>query len=290
VAGGLGMMFNLHLFKRKVNQTVATVVQLFKGIGVGTILAVSMVHMLNESREDLGWLTEKTGGYEPWNMVLCMMALYFYSVLDFIMSRPTHKDCIQFSLPELVLGEDECCQHIEVKCNEGSQSHSHTIVKDTRPVSKHNNRLVSEISIVTHSVPVGIVLGYEATNTLLIATCFHQFLEGFAYANLVAGMKNPVAKWTLIIMYSMSTAIGQVIGVILSQGESGYENQGLSTAMAIISAFCSGLLLHTAICHMLKSWISHNKQMIVAPEFYVFITYTGVAIGIGVMSLIGKWA
>jgi len=291
LAGGLGMMFNLYLFKRKVNKILAILIQLFKGIGVGTILAVSMVHMLNESREDLGWLNEKTGGYESWNMVLCMMAIYFYSVVDFILSRPTSKDCVQFSLTELVLvsGNDMHCQHIEAECNGSQDMHSHTIINDTTPASNQKNRLISEISIVTHSVPVGVVLGFEATNTLLIATCFHQFLEGFAYANLINGTKNPVLKWTLISMYSLSTAIGQVIGIILSQGQE-FENQSLNTAMAIISAFCSGLLLYTAVCQMLNEWVTHNKQMMVAPKVYVFFTYAGITIGIGVMTLIGKWA
>jgi len=297
VVGGIGMLVNLLLFKIKVTKPLATVMQLFKGIGAGSILAVAMVHMLGESGESLEMLAEKTGDYEAWNMVFCMIAIYIYSMIDFVLKRSTDKNCTEFNLQVLVMNDDEHCAHIVADCkphdkdSELGTSHSHEIVKNTSEKKMSGiTRTISEISILSHSILVGVIVGYEATTPMLVATCFHQLLEGFAYANLVVGVKNSCAKWTLVAAYSLTTLIGQIIGVCLSQDEDFSNSEGGEITVGALTAFCSGLLMYTAIVHMLSTWVTSNKQLLAAPAYYGVVTYIGVAIGIGVMALIGKWA
>jgi len=286
--GTSGLLLNLFLYKREINKVMAIIIQLLKGIGAGTILAVALVHMLGESSESLEVLNEKTE-YEAWNMVFCMIALYFYSIVDFILKRSTDKNCIEFNLKDLVFAEDGHCIQAANDESENSQEKDNNVIKDPEGISG-TARLISEISILSHSILVGVIVGLEASTSLLIATCFHQLLEGFAYANLLSGMKNSALKWTLVSAYSLTTAIGQVIGIVLAEDEDFVGSDTGAIVVGALSAFCSGLMLYTAIVHMLSHWVTHNKQLLGAPKLYGFITYIGVAIGIGAMALIGKWA
>merc|ERR1712137_589146 len=177
-----------------------------------------------------------------------MMAIYIYSLIDFVLKRSTDKNCTEFDLQVLVMNDDEHCAHIVANCKprdkESGSSHSHEIVTDTREKRLTGvTRLISEISILSHSILVGVIVGYEATTAMLIATCFHQLLEGFAYANLVVGVKNSCGKWSLVAAYSLTTLIGQIIGICLSQDEDFANSEGGEITVGALTAFCSGLLV-----------------------------------------------
>jgi len=297
LVGCSGLLFNLFLYSREITKPLATAVQFLKGLGAGTIIAVAMVHMLGESGESLEWLAEETG-YEAWNMGFCMIAIYLFSLVDFIAKKSSGKDCIEFKLKELVLAEEEHCGHISVVCQkneddetEHSSSKHHKIDKDTTPrAMSPTSRVISEVSILSHSILVGVIVGMDGSTSMLIATCFHQLLEGFAYANLVTGTKKSVSKWIMIAAYSLTTLIGQVIGVVLAEDEDFSTSTAGTVTIGVLSAFCSGLLLYSALVHMLSQWVTSNKQLLAAPVYFGFVTYLGVAVGIGGMALIGKWA
>ncbi|KAI3652320.1 hypothetical protein MP228_003623 [Amoeboaphelidium protococcarum] len=176
---------------------------------------------------------------------------------------------------------DGCCEvdHVLFKTD-----HEHTKI----------TAYILELGLAAHGIIMGITLGVtggEQFKTLLVAICFHQFFEGAALSvtALEAGFDTMTQPLLMALFYTLTTPIGQAIGISIAQS----YNQNSAENLIITGVFLSlsgGILLYDSLVNLITVNITHSKaysSYSIAKKSFVFLS---LWLGAGVMAAIGYWA
>jgi len=163
--------------------------------------------------------------------------------------------------------------------------------------TKHQrNALLVEGTILAHSVLIGFDLGLQNKAgwlPLITAICFHQFFEGFALGQVVMEAKFDTLKNCLMVFfYSITTAVGVAIGIGLYMGHN-YDGKSVAAdiTIGILNALCGGILLFMGLSLFLIEWFVANKEYHMSDSLLLpSLGFVGIAIGLVIMAVIGKWA
>ncbi|KNA23112.1 hypothetical protein SOVF_027760 [Spinacia oleracea] len=181
------------------------------------------------------------------------------------------------------------------------QSHNNSN-KDELGVAKHEKetqllryRIVAqvlELGIVVHSVVIGLSMGVSnnpcTIRPLVAAMCFHQLFEGMGLGGCILqadyGYK---MKATMVAFFSVTTPFGIALGI----GMLSFYNENSPSALIVVgvlNATSSGLLIYMALvdllaCDFMGPKLQGNIKLQLVCYFACFI-------GMGIMSLMAKWA
>ncbi|XP_021853828.2 fe(2+) transport protein 1-like [Spinacia oleracea] len=151
---------------------------------------------------------------------------------------------------------------------------------------------VLELGIVVHSVVIGLAMGVSnnpcTIRPLVAAMCFHQLFEGMGLGGCILqadyGYK---MKATMVAFFSVTTPFGIALGI----GMLSFYNENSPSALIVVgvlNATSSGLLIYMALvdllaCDFMGPKLQGNIKLQLVCYFACFI-------GMGIMSLMAKWA
>lgn len=152
-----------------------------------------------------------------------------------------------------------------------------------------------ELSISVHSIIIGVDIGLLAGDSqmatlvsLLVAICFHQFVEGSGLGTILRTMRNVTSSAKVAVfvtVFSLTTPLGILIGVLTAS-----QNQSPSqvAAKGIANSLACGSLLYISLTEMVATYFSSadlNDKPVLKLQMIAAFTF-----GIAAMAIIAIWA
>lgn len=242
LTGLLGGKLALHFSSSKQNNRIFS---LGNSFSAGIFLGAGLIHMLPDALENYSKIISSDF---PWVFFLC--ALGFLIILG---------------LEQVVVGG-----HFEIAVDKSSQP---------RPVTSYLLTIVLSI----HSIITGIALGTENTLSLsiviFIAVLAHKGSASFALTtNLCKSKVQKSHISSIILLFSLMTPIGIIIGAILDTVLSGDIEHLIEGGFDSIAA---GTFLYVAIVDII------NEEFAIKKDLSLKIVFT--SLGLSVMTILAIW-
>ncbi|KAM9959456.1 hypothetical protein ACTFIR_000532 [Dictyostelium discoideum] len=277
-----------------------------KSIGIGVILACSLIHMLQPAVESLSspCLPESfTEDYEAYPYLFALLAgivmhFFDFSFLSYITYKNNKKlknSNDKISTSSSSNGLTQSGNELTTSCRGGGHLHGGLILMDSDSLKTIEAYLL-EFGITMHSIFIGLTVGVvddTGLKSLLVALSFHQFFEGVALGSRISDA-NLTSHWheaLLASIFSFSAPVGIAIGIgvvssINVNGETFLLVQG------IFDAICSGILLYIGFNLLFKDF-PEDMDKTCSGKKHQFILKIGlffaIWLGAGLMSFIGKY-
>jgi zinc transporter 1/2/3 len=154
---------------------------------------------------------------------------------------------------------------------------------------------ILEFGVIFHSIFIGLTLAVAGAEfpTLYVVLVFHQTFEGLALGSRLASIDWPKSKrWTpywLGIGYAISTPIATAIGLGVRRSFA----PGSQTTLIVNGVFDSisaGILIYTGLVELMAHEFMFSGYMQRAPIKEVLGAVATMAVGAGLMAVLGKWA
>lgn len=225
----------------------------------GLFLSVGLIHMLGEADE--GFVEAGVHDVYPFGLLLATVAFLAILLLETVVAGADEGDDERVELGGTAVPVD---------------------VEDRREAGLRARLLVILLSL--HSLIAGMAIGSEtsvaATVAILIAIIAHKGPEGYALGlSLYEAGRERSDLIRTVLLYSVMTPIGIVIGTVLSEVLTG-EAQIL--AEAIFDALAGGTFLYIATFGILKEEYSKPH--------YRWSKYAMTAAAVGLIALVSVWA
>ncbi|XP_010931295.1 zinc transporter 8 [Elaeis guineensis] len=271
-----------------------------KAFAAGVILATGFIHILPDAFENLTspCLDENPWGNFPFAGFGAMLGALGTLMVDTLATG-------YFKRAARAVG-DELKGDVEMSGPGGDRgvhvhaTHGHAhgpaaLEADEGPQKLVRHRVISqvlELGIVVHSVIIGISLGASETpatiRPLIVALSFHQFFEGVGLGGCIAQAKFKVRPMaTMILFFSLTTPVGIAIGF----GISSVYNEDSPTALiveGILNSVAAGILIYMSLVDLLaEDFMNPRVQSNGTLQFEINVS---LLIGVGLMSLLAKWA
>ena len=154
---------------------------------------------------------------------------------------------------------------------------------------------ILEFGVIFHSIFIGLTLAVAGDEfiTLYIVLCFHQTFEGLGLGTRLAAIPWPKSKrWTpyfLAIGYAVSTPIAIAIGLGV---RTTYPANGATTTLVngVFDSLSAGVLIYTGLVELMAHEFMFSTYMQRASIKTVLAAFGMMALGAGLMALLGKWA
>ena len=267
---------------RAESSLLAAAIVFVKGLSCGVVISVALVHLVSEAYEGFegaGW-----DSFGAWPMVFVMLGIYVMAAFDLVGQR-------FYGSGSDVGGSDHGHAHGALVSDDASTS------KDGVPVA--NLRVTAclvEAGILFHSIIIGLSLGLQSKDTwavVLTAVAMHQFLEGLMLGQVLGDLRNcdRLASrrkiWAMIAGFTLTTAIGIAIGIIVRTSTAAFENPvAMELAIAILNRLAGGLLLYLGLASLLVPWFVTSPTIKGASKLFVATGYLGLAVGMAAMTCV----
>lgn len=152
-----------------------------------------------------------------------------------------------------------------------------------------------ELSTATHSIIIGVNLGllgsneYSTISVLLVALCFHQFIEGMGIGNVIDSNRKSLGRNKIIIfvlIFSLTVSLGVMIGILTSSQD---PTDSEEVAKGAATAIASGCLLYTSLVEMVGKYFGHTKELESSSKSRIGMLIS-FSLGFAFMAIIGIWA
>ncbi|PVU95981.1 hypothetical protein BB561_001476 [Smittium simulii] len=292
-----------------------------KFFGMGVILSVAIIHIYASA---VGFLSHECvsnqlGDYESWAGVIFIISIFLMQFIDFLVlkkfgrpaSNPTDsglKSVDQNSVEEgahihtNALAHAHVHSHGQSQVNVYSDPYTETEAQKTR--IKSISLLLLELSIIFHSLVVGLTLGLTDSSSLVtftIAIAFHQLFEGFAigdrlgssYAKSIeSSVANTTKRFIRLIVsglaYSLSAPLGQAFGIAIHSSLN-VQSPSFLILIGVLEAISAGILTYVVLIHMIAEEFS-TKIFWNSSNFSKSVCFVSMYIGAAAMAVVGKWA
>ncbi|CAO3571859.1 unnamed protein product [Mortierella alpina] len=173
--------------------------------------------------------------------------------------------------------------------------HSHAHGLELLDVSQRKiATYILEAGIASHSIVVGVALGVSSDaefKGLLVALVFHQFFEGFALGARIAELDfgSTLNHYVLAVVFSLTTPIGAVIGIVIS---SSYDPNSVAALLTegILDAISTGILLYMGYVNLLAVEFNLNGEIRRESSKIKAMCFLALWMGAAVMAFIGLYA
>jgi solute carrier family 39 (zinc transporter), member 1/2/3 len=154
---------------------------------------------------------------------------------------------------------------------------------------------ILEFGVIFHSIFIGLTLAVSGDEfvVLYIVIVFHQTFEGLGLGSRLAVANWPSGKgwvpYILAFAYSISTPMAIAIGIGLRES----LNPGSNSTMIVNGIFDSisaGILLYTGLVELIAHDFMFNSEMRAVGLQRRLSAFGCMAVGAGLMALLGKWA
>jgi zinc transporter 1/2/3 len=135
-----------------------------------------------------------------------------------------------------------------------------------------------------------VVAGDSFFLTLFAVIVFHQMFEGIALGTLIAALKSTslMKKLMMATAFAIITPISMGIGIGVVKHFNGNDRATL-IAIGTLDAFSAGILVWVGLVEMwAKDWI--HGPLAKSNAVTTILALVSLMFGVGVMSLLGKWA
>jgi zinc transporter 1/2/3 len=171
------------------------------------------------------------------------------------------------------------------------------------------NVLILEAGIVFHSIRMSlsprdvrlmltviavigltlVVAGDSFFRTLFVVVLFHQMFEGIALGTRIAALRvNLLPKMLMAGLFAIITPVGMAIGIGVLKRFNGNSPPTI-VAIGTLNALSAGILVWVGLVEMWsRDWL-HGDMAKASPP-HVLIGITSLMLGMGIMSVLGKWA
>jgi len=258
-----------------------------KFFGAGVITATGFIHIFPSAVQVLSdpCLPEFFQNYSASAGLFALIAVLFTHLFEYLAQNISSS-----------LGEGKATLDLDAFeiIPTAPQGHSHSFLWESS--SNHRHRVavyILEAGIAVHSIIIGVDLGLAVGHfrTLLIALVFHQFFEGIGFGYKLSELKEKKRLRPLInsFLYSCTTPIGVVIGILSHLNYSPTDYAHATAAKGITDAMAAGILIYVSLVSMLyEEFNSESFQKL--PLMNKMINFIALYSGAGIMSLIGLWA
>ncbi|EAQ88907.1 hypothetical protein CHGG_05526 [Chaetomium globosum CBS 148.51] len=154
---------------------------------------------------------------------------------------------------------------------------------------------VLEFGVIFHSIFIGLTLAVTDNFIILfVVLIFHQTFEGLGLgARLGMATWPPGARrWTpyaLGLLYAVSTPFAIGMGLIATKSLA-LEAATSRVVNGVFDAISGGILMYTALVELVAHEFMFNPEMRKAGLGMQLSAYMCVALGVGLMALLAKWA
>ncbi|KAH6841181.1 Zinc/iron permease [Chaetomium sp. MPI-CAGE-AT-0009] len=154
---------------------------------------------------------------------------------------------------------------------------------------------VLEFGVIFHSIFIGLTLAVTDNFIILfVVLVFHQTFEGLGLgARLGMATWPPGARrWTpylLGLLYAVSTPFAIGMGLVASKSLA-LEAATSRVVNGVFDAISGGILMYTALVELVAHEFMFNPEMRKAGLGMQLSAYLCVALGVGLMALLAKWA
>lgn len=322
---GAGFSFWIAHAKRhggKNLEWLAALLVLLKGLGAGVAISTALIHLIGEasdSFEEVGW----SGGedqYDAWPYVFAQVGILMMASGEYFARRQksTHETSCEGQIEndesqaigsaernnaEALMDVDHGHGHGHGQTHTGGHvievsksKNTDSFVSSKELSSKRTAAFMMEVSVITHSIIIGLDLGLqneENWKTLVIAIVFHQFFEGIALAQVIAEAQYDKLLRALLALlaFVLTTPTGIAIGmIVIAATNSDQEPSQLTLTIGILNSLCGGFLLYIGMINLLNNWFVQNENFLRAKPSYYTLGWVGVTLGMAAMAVIGIWA
>lgn len=262
--------------------------RIIRAISAGIILALGCIHILPDAVLDMDTLTPLMGDY-PYNAagacavfgVLLMVAMdtVTHTFLDkrakaavqaanasaaLAPGLPPSEAYLSYKPNDSThpkLSPSPVAESLEDCANQGTRymRTAEPPIRDkiVQPTARDQTVVfLFEFGCVFHSVIIGLALGVtsddiQQVRALLIALCFHQWLEGAALGSFITRAQLPVWKGMLmVIIYSLTCPAGVAIGIGVAET---YDPESTKAAaiQGVFNGVSAGMLLYVALVQLI---------------------------------------
>ncbi|KAK8108526.1 plasma membrane low affinity zinc ion protein [Apiospora sp. TS-2023a] len=154
---------------------------------------------------------------------------------------------------------------------------------------------ILEFGVIFHSIFIGLTLAVagDEFDILYIVLVFHQTFEGLGLGARLATASWPKAKsympYLLAGLYAISTPIAIAVGLGVRQTLSPSSPTTL-IVNGVFDSISAGILLYTGLVELLAHEFMFNPDMQKAGLRIKLLALGCIALGAGLMALLGKWA
>jgi solute carrier family 39 (zinc transporter), member 1/2/3 len=295
---------------------------LCKFFGSGVIIATAFIHLLGPAEEALtnpcltGPITEYS-----WVEGIILMTIFVLFFIELMVMRygnfgsghgHTHDDERSHTERTLEMDttpafKDDVTDSTAPTPEPATHRHlghsrEHTDIEDANsPLSFEDYKaqmtaiFILEFGIIFHSVFIGLTLAVagEEFTTLFIVLIFHQTFEGLGLGSRLALTPWPRdRRWTpyvLALAYGLSTPIAIGIGLGVRKT---YPPDSSTTLIVngVFDSISAGILIYTGLVELMAHEFMFSTAMKRAPTRVVLFALLLMALGAGLMALLGKWA
>ncbi|KDN34769.1 Zinc/iron permease, partial [Tilletiaria anomala UBC 951] len=276
-----------------------------KHASYGIIVAVCFVHLLIHAFIYLGNECVQPLAYEATAASITMGGVLFVFIVDFLLLHSIRRKAAQAqdavtqahsASASPTKGEVAECGILDPEAT-GSIG-DETLAEDVRQ-AKANMQvfelLIFELSILLHSVIIGVTLGASdgsGWSTLLIAVVFHQLFEGFALGARIAELPHrvggPLKKFLMATAFALITPVGIAIGMG-SRYSWNPNDRSTLLVMGILQSISAGALLWSALVEMIAGDYLYGP-MARASLGRGMVGIISLLIGAVLMSVLAQWA
>ncbi|XP_021726443.1 zinc transporter 7-like [Chenopodium quinoa] len=281
-----------------------------KILAAGVILSTGFMHVLPDSWNNLTspCLPENPWRIYPWSTFIAMVTTVLTMMMDTVATAYFKKKGLKRMHAHCGgnhnIGGGVGVVHNMQSPREGDmemvdQSHNNNkeqvVVAQEKETQLLRYRIVAqvlEMGIVVHSVVIGLSMGVSnnpcTIRPLVAAMCFHQLFEGMGLGGCILQAEYGIKmKATMVAFFSVTTPFGIALGI----GMLSFYNENSPAALivvGILNATSSGLLIYMALVDLLAcDFMGPKLQGNIKLQL---VCYLAAFIGMGVMSLMAKWA
>lgn len=288
-----------------------------KFFGSGVIIATAFIHLLSPAEDALrdpcltGAITEYD--WVSGIILITIFVLFFVELMVMRYSEPHGHESDKEHSGMVVDGSNGDSDITNVK-DERQMSvyqpgndhlghmHRHNSIEEANnPFSLEDYKaqltsiFILEFGIIFHSVFIGLTLAVSGDEfiTLFIVLVFHQTFEGLGLGTRLAVTPWPRnKKWTpylLALAYGFATPIAIAIGLGVRRT---YPPGSRTTLIVngIFDSISAGILIYTGLVELMAHEFIFSRTMRNAPLKTVLSAVGIMALGAGLMALLGKWA
>lgn len=304
-------------FALRKHPIFSIVVAVFSFVGTAILLTVGFIHILGDAVDDLSspCLPESfTSLYPSWALLICVITIMLMMLGDYFIhgyiERSAATAIADREAQRLSSADGACTERAQhdADCKSHSTSVTQPVCKEEEGINVEDYHLsaselmalrskravvaVVELSVCTHSIPVGLDLGLQSGSNfvgLFIAIIFHQLLEGLGVGAAVAEARMPfhTALWL-----SLGFALTCPVGIALGVGLRSQLNENSSTylfLLGFVNAVASGMLIYTAFLHM-NAFSSRGSWLRKQGWFVQLLCCVAFCAAGACMLVVGKWA
>lgn len=281
--------------------------------GSGVVLTVGFIHILADAEEFLSNPCLPQGflnAYPDWAMLFCNITIVVLILVDYFlkgyfeMKIRRAKKCtteetgtladvrsMEYrTTSEIIMVDIESEEEEDpVDGGHGDDIYldEHTEIQLARGVI-----MLIEVSVCSHSIPVGLALGLQtgdAFTGLFIAVIFHQLLEGFGVgAAAMRGKYSMKMYMVLALCFGITAPLGIAIGIILHESLN-EDSQAYLFTVGIVNAIAAGMLIYIALEH-LNTLSSRGRWLRRQPWSHQLLCLSCFVLGSAALMIVGRWA